>query len=155
REGAGAISLACGVRPLLEVLASVQPAGRTRGDFDNGACSVDGARARSRVPDSQRVHGADGRRSARGALVTPAERKAKKAPAAAEKRVELLFEIGVEEIPAGMLPKAEEELRLGLEKQLTAEGLAEGVVVESYAAPRRLVAHATGLLAKQKDVVSE
>jgi glycyl-tRNA synthetase beta chain len=72
-----------------------------------------------------------------------------------EKRVELLFEIGAEEIPAGMLPKAEEELRLGLMKLLAAEGLSEGVTVESYATPRRLTAHATGLWAKQKDVVSE
>src|SRR5215475_1041417 len=84
-----------------------------------------------------------------------ARAKGNKAASLAEKRVELLFEIGAEEIPAGMLPKAEEELRLGIEKLLTAEGLAEGVTVESFAAPRRLVAHAKGLLVKQKDVVSE
>ena len=77
------------------------------------------------------------------------------AESAAAKRVDLLFEIGAEEIPAGMLPKAEEDLRLGLDKLLAAEGLAEGVVVEAFAAPRRLVAHARGLLAKQEDVVSE
>ena len=77
------------------------------------------------------------------------------AGAAVAKRVDLLFEIGAEEIPAGMLAKAEEDLRLGLEKLLAAEGLAAGVVVEAFAAPRRLVAHATGLLAKQEDVVSE
>src|SRR5207302_22222 len=41
--------------------------------------------------------------------------------AAKEKRVELLFEVGCEEIPAGMLPKAEEELRANIEKLLTAE----------------------------------
>ena len=84
-----------------------------------------------------------------------AKTKRKKTASMSERRVELLFEIGAEEIPAGMPPKAEEELRLGLEKQLTAEGLAEGVVVESFATPRRLVAHTTGLLAKQKDIVSE
>jgi glycyl-tRNA synthetase beta chain len=67
----------------------------------------------------------------------------------APKKVDLLFEIGAEEIPAGMLPKAEEDLRLGLEKLLAAEGLADGVVVEAFAAPRRLVAHARGLLAEQ------
>jgi glycyl-tRNA synthetase beta chain len=77
------------------------------------------------------------------------------AKTSAPRRVDLLFEIGAEEIPAGMLPKAEEDLRLGVEKLLAAEGLAEGVVVETFAAPRRLVAHARGLLAKQADVVNE
>src|SRR5882757_7436845 len=72
-----------------------------------------------------------------------------------EKRVELLFEIGCEEIPAGMLRKAEEELRTGIEKLLTAENLFEGVTVETFSAPRRLVAWARGLLAKQADVEFE
>jgi glycyl-tRNA synthetase beta chain len=72
-----------------------------------------------------------------------------------ERRVELLFEIGCEEIPAGMLPKAEEELRVNLEKLLTAENLADAVTVESFAAPRRLTAWVRGLRAKQADVVSE
>jgi glycyl-tRNA synthetase beta chain len=75
--------------------------------------------------------------------------------AAVEKKVELLFEIGAEEIPAGMLPKAEEELRTNLEKLLTAEGLLEGVTVETFSAPRRLTAHVSGLKVKQADVVSE
>src|SRR5712664_3642014 len=69
-----------------------------------------------------------------------------------EKRVELLFEIGCEEIPAGMLRKAEEELRTNIEKLLTAENLFDGVSVETFSAPRRLVAWASGLLAKQADV---
>jgi len=43
-----------------------------------------------------------------------------------EKRVELLFEVGCEEIPAGMLPKAEQELRTNIEKLLTAENLFDG-----------------------------
>jgi len=72
-----------------------------------------------------------------------------------EKRVELLFEIGCEEIPAGMLAKAEEELRTNIEKLLTAENLFEGVSVETFSAPRRLVAWASGLLAKQADVEIE
>ncbi|HXL23003.1 MAG TPA: glycine--tRNA ligase subunit beta [Candidatus Dormibacteraeota bacterium] len=71
------------------------------------------------------------------------------------KRVDLLFEIGAEEIPAGMLPRAEEDLRLSLEKLLAAENLAEGTTVESFATPRRLVAHVRGLLSKQEDVVNE
>ena len=40
---------------------------------------------------------------------------------------ELLFEIGCEEIPAGMLPKAEEELHANIEKLLAAENLSVGV----------------------------
>ena len=76
-------------------------------------------------------------------------------PAAKEKRVELLFEVGCEEIPAGMLPKAEEELRTNIEKLLTAENLAAGVTVETFSAPRRLTAWVRGLLAKQPDVENE
>ncbi len=72
-----------------------------------------------------------------------------------EKRVELLFEVGCEEIPAGMLPKAEEELRTNIEKLLTAENLSEGVAVETFSAPRRLTAWVRGLLAKQADVEIE
>ncbi len=72
-----------------------------------------------------------------------------------EKRVEVLLEVGSEEIPAGMLPKAEEDLRANLEKLLTAENLSDGVTVETFSAPRRLVAHVGGLLEKQSDVVNE
>jgi glycyl-tRNA synthetase beta chain len=75
--------------------------------------------------------------------------------AAKEKRVELLFEVGCEEIPAGMLPKAEEELRTNIEKLLTAENLFDGVSVETFSAPRRLTAWVRGLLAKQPDVEIE
>jgi glycyl-tRNA synthetase beta chain len=74
---------------------------------------------------------------------------------AADKRVDLLFEIGCEEIPAGMLPKAEEELRANLAKLLTAENFVDGVTVETFSAPRRLVASVRGLVAKQADVTSE
>jgi len=78
-------------------------------------------------------------------------------PAANEpsKRVELLFEIGCEEIPAGMLPRAIAELQAILEKHLTAENLAEGVIVETFGGPRRLTAVARGLIAKQLDLESE
>jgi glycyl-tRNA synthetase beta chain len=74
---------------------------------------------------------------------------------AAEKRVEVLLEVGSEEIPAGMLPKAEEDLRANLEKLLAAENLSEGVTVETFSAPRRLVAHVRGLPEKQADMVNE
>jgi glycyl-tRNA synthetase beta chain len=74
---------------------------------------------------------------------------------AEEKRVELLFEIGCEEIPAGMLPKAEEELKANLAKLLAAENFVDGVDVETFSAPRRLVAWVRGLKVKQADVESE
>jgi len=41
----------------------------------------------------------------------------------------------VEEIPASMLPKAEEELRTNIEKLLSAESLSEGVTVEAFSLP--------------------
>ncbi|HET9804367.1 MAG TPA: glycine--tRNA ligase subunit beta [Candidatus Acidoferrum sp.] len=85
--------------------------------------------------------------------MSPAKQKA--SPRAEDRRAELLFEIGCEEIPAGMLPKAEEELRTGIEKLLTAENLSAGVTVETFSAPRRLTACARGILTKQADVVSE
>src|SRR5208282_5346823 len=81
----------------------------------------------------------------------------KKAIAAAAKprRVELLFEIGAEEIPAGMLPRAVGELKTILEKHLAAESLNEGVTVETFGGPRRLTARVRGLIAKQADVENE
>jgi len=72
-----------------------------------------------------------------------------------EKRIELLFEVGCEEIPAGMLAKAEEELRTNISKLLSAENLSDGVEVETFSAPRRLTAWVRGLLAKQPDVEAE
>jgi glycyl-tRNA synthetase beta chain len=73
----------------------------------------------------------------------------------AEKKLELLFEVGCEEIPAGMLARATEDLKVGLEKQLAVESLAEGVTVEAFSTPRRLVLWARGLPARQADVVNE
>ena len=72
-----------------------------------------------------------------------------------EKKLELLFEIGCEEIPAGMLSRAEEELKVNIEKLLTAENLIEGVSVETFSGPRRLAVHATGFPVKQVDVINE
>lgn len=76
-------------------------------------------------------------------------------PAVKVKQVELLFEIGCEEIPAGMLPKAEDELRINIGKFLSAEDLSTGVTVETFSAPRRLTAWVHGLPAKQADVELE
>ena len=72
-----------------------------------------------------------------------------------EKRSELLFEIGSEEIPAGMLSKAEEELKANLEKLLIAESLGEGLTADAFGGPRRLTAWVRGFPAKQADVVNE
>src|SRR6201994_3390333 len=71
------------------------------------------------------------------------------------KKLELLFEIGAEEVPAGMLPRAEEELKVSVEKLLATENLTQGITVETFAAPRRLTAWVRGLPVKQADVVSE
>src|SRR5579863_181128 len=90
--------------------------------------------------------------------MSPAKKTAGKKTSAkvvADQRVELLFEVGCEEIPAGMLPRAESELKAGLEKQLTAENLMGGVTVESFSTPRRLTLWARGLPLRQADVVSE
>lgn len=80
----------------------------------------------------------------------------KKTVAAAKPwRLELLFEIGAEEIPAGMLARAVGELKTIIEKHLTAESLMEGVTVEAFGGPRRLTAWVRGLIAKQADVENE
>jgi glycyl-tRNA synthetase beta chain len=72
-----------------------------------------------------------------------------------DKRIELLFEIGCEEIPAGMLPRAEEELKASLEKLLAAESLLDGLSVETFGGPRRLTAWVKGLPARQADAENE
>ncbi len=72
---------------------------------------------------------------------------------------ELLFEIGCEEIPAGMIQKAAEELKALLESKLVANGLLpENIArqsIESFGAPRRLVAVVRGILLQQEDVSKE
>ncbi len=64
---------------------------------------------------------------------------------------DFLFEIGCEEIPAGMLPGAMKELKVILEKYLSAHNLTQGVPVEVYGAPRRLAASCAGIRVKQPD----
>src|SRR5262249_21023518 len=71
------------------------------------------------------------------------------------RRAGLLVEIGCEEIPAGMLPRAEVELKSGIEKLLAAEYLADGVTVEVFSVPRRLTGWVCGIRTKQADLVSE
>ena len=74
-------------------------------------------------------------------------------------RADLLFEIGCEEIPAGMIAKAAQELKAILANKLSAHGLVDGPTIEAaiqvFGAPRRLAATARGLRVKQEDVTRE
>jgi glycyl-tRNA synthetase beta chain len=72
---------------------------------------------------------------------------------------DLLLEVGCEEIPAGMIAKACGELRALLEKYFLANALVdEGEresSIETFGAPRRLVAIVKRLRLQQEDVVRE
>ena len=68
---------------------------------------------------------------------------------------DLLFEIGCEEIPAGMIARAASELQVILEKYLTSSNLLEGAPVEAFGAPRRLVAIAPAVRLRQPDLARE
>ena len=64
---------------------------------------------------------------------------------------DFLFEIGCEEVPAGLLPSAMKEFKVILEKYLSATNLAQGAAIEVYGAPRRLAASCASLRVKQPD----
>jgi glycyl-tRNA synthetase beta chain len=68
---------------------------------------------------------------------------------------DFLFEIGCEEIPAGMLPDAATEIKVILEKYLGAFNLSTSSPVITNGAPRRLVALCTAIRAKQPDEVKD
>lgn len=72
---------------------------------------------------------------------------------------DFLFEIGCEEIPAGMIAKASSELQAILEKYFSTNGLLQNPAaekhIETFGAPRRLVAMAQNVLLRQEDVVRE
>jgi glycyl-tRNA synthetase beta chain len=74
-------------------------------------------------------------------------------------RGDFLFEIGCEEIPAGMIFKASQELKAILEKYFSTHGLMDSsessAAVETLGAPRRLAAIAPGLRLQQQDVARE
>jgi len=106
------------------------------------------AKSSGKHPRSSSVANAKGRATAHVAgLTTHAG-----APTKTSARVELLFEIGAEEIPAGMLPRAVAELKTILEKHLVAENLMEGATLETFGGPRRLTAVVRGIIAKQTDL---
>lgn len=72
---------------------------------------------------------------------------------------DFLFEIGCEEIPAGMIRKAAEELKVLLETHFPSNGLlpeaSVSAAIETFGAPRRLVAIARNVLLNQEDVTRE
>jgi glycyl-tRNA synthetase beta subunit len=85
--------------------------------------------------------------------------KVKAAAPGGKSRGDFLFEIGCEEIPAGMILKASRELKALLQKQFLANGLLEEksaeTSIETFGAPRRLVAIARGVRMRQEDVTRE
>jgi glycyl-tRNA synthetase beta chain len=72
---------------------------------------------------------------------------------------DFLFEIGCEEIPAGMIANASGELEAILERYFSTNGLLTSSAgekrIETFGAPRRLVAMARNILLRQEDVVRE
>ena len=64
---------------------------------------------------------------------------------------DFLFEIGCEEIPAGMISRACDELKVTLEKNLTTAGLLENESIEVLGAPRRLAVLCKAIRLKQPD----
>src|ERR1039458_6581839 len=68
---------------------------------------------------------------------------------------DFLFEIGCEEIPSGMLPGAIKELQVILEKYLSTYNLLLDAPVETFGAPRRMVAACANIRAKQPDEIKE
>ena len=75
------------------------------------------------------------------------------------KRAEFLLEIGCEEIPAGMIPRAASELKEILQKYLSTRGLLDAAAgehaVQTFGAARRLAAMSHALLLRQEDVTRE
>ncbi len=71
-----------------------------------------------------------------------------------KERGEFLFEIGCEEIPAGLIPKACVELQQILEKHFAAHGILIGAM-RTWGAPRRLGASSDAVLLRQPDQEKE
>src|SRR5260370_17691809 len=123
------------------MFAPVQSDGRARRDLHDGARGVNGACEGLGLSRGCRLPGTDWRRAgaARGARVSPATRKWKREAAPVqpqpEKGLELLFEIGCEEIPAGMVAKAAGDLKAYLEKLLTADSTGTRATAETFGAP--------------------
>ena len=91
-------------------------------------------------------------------MSSPGKSKASKRPAP-KTSGDLLFEIGCEEIPAGMIAKASLELKAILQKYLVSHGLVAepeaGSSFDTFGAPRRLVAIVREIRLRQEDVARE
>src|ERR1700726_4898584 len=72
---------------------------------------------------------------------------------------DLLFELGCEEIPAGMILKASVELKAILQKYLVSHGLLSeersGTSIDTFGAPRRLAAVVRKIRLRQENVTRE
>lgn len=71
------------------------------------------------------------------------------------RRADLVFEIGCEELPAGMIAKAATEFKVILEKYFSTQNLLEKSSVEVFGGPRRLTAICKDLRTQQPDDVRE
>src|SRR3990172_7782628 len=125
------------LRLLLEMLAPFQLARRPRRHLHHRARRPDWAHPRPYLP---------GRR----ALPPPEVRFGARAMSG-----DFLLEIGCEEIPAWMLPRARASLKELLERELQARGLLQGKPVETFGTPRRLVAACARLAAAEPTRVDE
>src|SRR5580700_6602669 len=120
------------------MFAPVQPAGCARGDLGDGASGGDGA------------HPQHGGGCGKGVRRATAKRGGPIAMA------DLLFEAGLEEIPARMIAAAEAELTERVVELLRRERLLEDEhEVHSYSTPRRLAVQVNGVLARQPDATQE
>jgi glycyl-tRNA synthetase beta chain len=81
------------------------------------------------------------------------------ASSAAKTFGDFLFEIGSEEIPAGMIAKAASELKVILERHFLTNGLlaekSGAASIETFGAPRRLTAIIRNVRLKQEDITRE
>ncbi len=69
---------------------------------------------------------------------------------------DFLFEIGCEELPAGMIAKASSELKAILEKYFSTSGLLDSSgSIETFGGPRRLAAIVRHVRLRQEDIVRE
>src|SRR5579864_8820873 len=72
-----------------------------------------------------------------------------------KKTSDFIFEIGCEEIPAGMIAKACDELKAILEKYLSTAGPLDKENIEVIGTPRRITAICEALLQRQPDSEKE
>ena len=161
-----ALSHPAGLRFVPEVLASLQCARRARRNFSDGARRNDWASAqtgnasRARVARSANSNGSFRRSCRMKSARNPARAARSSSPSTSTTTsADFLFEIGCEEIPAGMIAKAARELKAILGMHLSTHALVGETTVEesieTFGAPRRLVAIARNIRVKQEDVIAK